>query len=88
MEESDTKNPPWLGLSLIRTESLPDMHGSEVRNVPQTVRPYTMTSAERVAALVEAVRYLASANVEVLIVECGVWRGGSLRLSLEPLGNR
>lgn len=71
-----------LGYSLIRTESLPpevppDL-SPEVVEIYQTVRPYTMTSAERVAALVEAVRYLASANVEGSIVECGVWRGGSI----------
>ena len=41
------------------------------------VRPYTMTSAERVAALCGAVEYVARCGIPGAIVECGVWRGGS-----------
>jgi O-methyltransferase len=41
------------------------------------VRPYTMTSAERVIALVRSVEYLVRHNIEGAVVECGVWRGGS-----------
>lgn len=41
------------------------------------VRPYTMTTPERVYALIQATRYLARAKVEGAVVECGVWRGGS-----------
>ncbi len=44
----------------------------------EKTRPYTLTSAERVAALCAAVDYVVSANVSGSIVECGVWRGGSL----------
>lgn len=43
----------------------------------ETVRPYTLTSAERVMALVEAVRHVVRADVPGAIAECGVWRGGS-----------
>jgi hypothetical protein len=42
-----------------------------------TVNPYTMTSPERVAALVEAVRYVVANGIAGDFVECGVWRGGS-----------
>jgi hypothetical protein len=42
------------------------------------VRPYTMTSRERVAALCHAVAYLEQRQVPGAIVECGVWRGGSM----------
>jgi hypothetical protein len=41
------------------------------------VKPYTMTSPERVFALCDAVRYVAAAGIEGAVVECGVWRGGS-----------
>ena len=37
-----------------------------------------MTTPERVAALQEAVRYVVTAGVPGAMVECGVWRGGSM----------
>jgi hypothetical protein len=42
------------------------------------VRPYTMTSDQRVAALCDAVRYVVSNRIPGDIVECGVWKGGSM----------
>jgi len=44
----------------------------------ERVRPYTLTSHERVVALRDAVRCLVANRVEGDIVECGVWRGGSM----------
>ncbi|MDZ7771610.1 MAG: TylF/MycF/NovP-related O-methyltransferase [Balneolaceae bacterium] len=37
-----------------------------------------MTSSERIHALVTAIEYLVSNDIEGDIVECGVWRGGSM----------
>ena len=42
------------------------------------VRPYTMTGMARIAALVQAVRYVAGRDLPGAFVECGVWRGGSV----------
>jgi O-methyltransferase len=42
------------------------------------VRPYTMTSAERVFGLANATRWLVESGVPGDVVECGVWRGGSM----------
>jgi O-methyltransferase len=42
------------------------------------VAPYTMTSPEAIAALAAAVRYVAASGIAGSIVECGVWRGGSM----------
>ena len=42
------------------------------------VRPYTMTSLERVVALSDAIRYLIDNGIDGAIVECGVWKGGSM----------
>jgi hypothetical protein len=44
----------------------------------RAVNPYTMTSAERVFALIQAVEYVVRAGIPGSIVECGVWRGGSM----------
>jgi O-methyltransferase len=42
------------------------------------VEPYTMTSPEAVYALETAVRYVVARDVPGDVVECGVWRGGSM----------
>lgn len=42
------------------------------------LRPYSMTSAERLWTLLNAVRYVVAEGIPGDIVECGVWRGGSM----------
>jgi O-methyltransferase len=42
------------------------------------VAPFTMTSPERVAALCQAVGHICKHQIAGDIVECGVWRGGSM----------
>ncbi len=49
------------------------------------VAPFTMTTFERVAALCEAVRYVARYEIPGAIVECGVWKGGSMMAVAETL---
>jgi O-methyltransferase len=44
----------------------------------ERVKPFTMTSYERIAALVDAIRYVVRAGIPGAIAECGVWRGGSM----------
>src|ERR1044072_7282364 len=44
----------------------------------RAVKPYTLTSAEAVVALADAVRHVVKHGIEGDIVECGVWRGGSM----------
>ena len=50
---------------------------ADVWAIIERVRPYTMTSVERINAVCEAVRYVTAARVPGAFVECGVWRGGS-----------
>jgi hypothetical protein len=53
------------------------------------VAPYTMTPPPRLATLRDVVEYLVAARVPGAIVECGVWRGGSVMaaaLTLLELG--
>jgi hypothetical protein len=42
------------------------------------VKPYTMTSVERVVALCQSIAYLEDQRIPGAIVECGVWKGGSV----------
>jgi hypothetical protein len=44
----------------------------------ERVRDLTLTSPERVYALAAAMRYITRAKVPGAVVECGVWRGGSM----------
>ena len=55
---------------------LPDLSDRE-RRIIDRVRPYTMTSPERIAAIIAAVTHLEQQRIPGAIVECGVWRGGS-----------
>ena len=56
----------------------PDDFTAEEIELYRLVRPYTMTSPEAVSVLASAVRYLVNARIPGAIVECGVWRGGSM----------
>lgn len=44
----------------------------------EAVEPFTQTSPERIFSLARAVEYIESYGIEGAIVECGVWRGGSM----------
>jgi O-methyltransferase len=55
----------------------------------ERVRPFTLTSPERIAALRAAVEHLVATGVPGAFVECGVWRGGSamvMAATLHELG--
>lgn len=43
-----------------------------------TVHSRTMTSIERIDALREAIEYICTNSIPGDVVECGVWRGGSM----------
>ena len=42
------------------------------------VKPFTLTSKERINSLLQATKYVVENNVPGDIVECGVWKGGSM----------
>ncbi|ACQ79463.1 putative methyltransferase [Beutenbergia cavernae DSM 12333] len=68
---------------------LPKDYDDAARAVIQRVRPRTMTSPERLHAFILATRYVTRYAVPGAIVECGVWRGGSMQasaLTLAELG--
>jgi O-methyltransferase len=51
------------------------MDVNEFRNL---VKPYTMTSPERINALYYALEYIRANNIKGDFVECGVWKGGNI----------
>lgn len=57
-------------------ERLPD----DFTRLHAECRSYTMTSLERMFALYQATRYVVDKGLEGAVVECGVWKGGSMML--------
>ena len=61
------------GFDIYRSQNYPK-NNIETYN---TVKPFTMTSTQRVHALIDAVNYIEKNNIDGAMVECGVWKGGS-----------
>lgn len=57
----------------------------QFRPLTDSVKPFTMTSVERMYHLYNAARYLSQAKVAGDMLECGVWRGGSMMLVAKTL---
>lgn len=51
----------------------------------RVVRPFTMTSPVMLSALCDAIRYVTHSGIEGDIVECGVYRGGSMMAAARTL---
>jgi O-methyltransferase len=66
-------------------DSLPFDIAAAIRATWLAVQEYTMTSPERVVALCEAIVYISSNHIDGDIVECGVWRGGSMLAAARSL---
>lgn len=70
---------------------MPADFDEQTTRIVNAVNEYTMTSPERIQALVNAVHYVVANNIEGDFVECGVWRGGSMMaaaLTLKDLGDQ
>jgi len=80
-----------MGFALIKPDSrvvkngLPADFDQATVDTYRKVKPYTMTTAERIASLCNAVNYLVKNNIEGDFVECGVWRGGSTMAAIDTL---
>lgn len=48
-------------------------------------KPYTMTSPERIVSLSRAIDYIEDNSIDGDIVECGVWKGGSMMVAAKKL---
>lgn len=77
--ESDRKNDEMLASDL----------SSDELKIYETVKPFTMTSLERVVSVIQATEYIVANDLAGDFVECGVWQGGSMMaacLTLLKLG--
>jgi O-methyltransferase len=62
-----------------RRRGIPRHYDEEARQIIRTVKPRTMTSHEKLYALILATRYVVERDISGAVVECGVWRGGSMQ---------
>jgi hypothetical protein len=60
-----------------QAQALADLSPAD-RQIVARVAPYTMTGLERRASLLGAVDHVARHRIPGDVVECGVWRGGSM----------
>jgi hypothetical protein len=63
---------------------LPDALPAEVDLILET-QSTTMTSPERIVGLIRAIDYVSQQHIPGDIVECGVWRGGSMYAAAKSL---
>ncbi|QNE79373.1 methyltransferase [Streptomyces finlayi] len=63
----------------------PADYDDEAKDIIREVKPYSMTSPERLNAFILATRHIARHNIPGDIVECGVWRGGSMQACAKTL---
>ena len=58
---------------------------ASTRELCRFVRPFTMTSPERIFALREGIKHVVRHKIPGEIVECGVWKGGSMMAAARTL---
>ncbi|WP_372345098.1 TylF/MycF/NovP-related O-methyltransferase [Streptomyces sp. KL116D] len=64
---------------------LPVDYDDEAKDTIRAVKPWTMTSPERLNAFILATRHIVRHGIPGDIVECGVWRGGSMQACAKTL---
>ncbi|MEU3056257.1 TylF/MycF/NovP-related O-methyltransferase [Streptomyces griseus] len=65
--------------------AFPEDYDDEAKDIIRAVKPYSMTSPERLNAFILATRHIARHGIPGDIVECGVWRGGSMQACARTL---
>lgn len=68
-----------------RTAKTKDAIDFQDQQIIDRVSPYTMTGPLRIEALLKSVRYVIARNIPGALVECGVWRGGSVLAMIHQL---
>lgn len=68
---------------------LPEMIYSDIQSseweIINEVSKFTLTNPERIVSLIRAIEHVEKSIIEGAIVECGVWKGGSIMAVLKSL---
>lgn len=77
-----SKTAQRFGFSVSRSSTLasrlPVEASATDRQTIETIKPFTMTTSQRIWSLLQAVDYTVNQPIPGDFVECGVWRGGSI----------
>lgn len=65
-------------------DEFPELSQQE-RDILNSATQYTMTSVDRMVSLIHAIKFIIDNNIQGDIVECGVWRGGSMMIVAKML---
>jgi len=79
------RRPPAPAPKPARKQEFPADYDEIARPILRAARPYTMTRTEKQYALYLATRYVVRCGIPGAIVECGVWRGGSMHVVARTL---
>jgi len=71
----------------LKKRELPLDFDKDFLSIYKKCSPFTMTSPERMYATYSSVKYIVENNIEGDIIECGVWRGGSIMIMAIELMN-
>jgi O-methyltransferase len=92
IKEAIHKSFRAFGLDVIqfppRNQGYPPDFRDDEADIIREVQPWTLTSPERIYALIQAVRYVSANGIAGGIVECGVWKGGSMAAIAKALLRR
>lgn len=81
--------PPRATAPIRGGPAVEDLLSATEQAIVERCRPYSLASAERLLATMDAVEHVVRNDVPGALVECGVWRGGSvlsMLLTLRRLG--
>lgn len=59
--------------------AIPGHYDEAAKRLIKRVKPRTMTTPEKLYGLIQATRYVSAHDIPGDVVECGVWRGGSMQ---------
>lgn len=65
-------------MAVAKPQPFPPDFSADEASLCEVVSPYTMTSPERIFALRQSVIHICKNRIPGSIVECGVWKGGSM----------
>ena len=77
------------GYNFVELNEIPgDIIEKEFLESYEKNKDFSMTSVIRMYTLYNSIKYVLDNNIEGDIVECGVWKGGSMMLCADILLNR
>jgi O-methyltransferase len=79
MSPSEAAAPTAAATGAAKKGNLPGHYDKAAKAIINRVKPRTMTNHAKLFGLVLATRYVARHQIPGDIVECGVWRGGSMQ---------